>query len=341
MEKNLLVLKCPSCGTNVKSKKNNIFECEYCGTIFSVTQSRTSSDNADIGSLIELCRNAINGNNAEEALYYANKILECDATLGEGWELKFRANYVKYNNCYENFDEFISCAEQAIKYNQDNEERNIGIYSTILEFIFHKTEGGGFVKYQSYLREKHTEKFLDEYVFNKNNYQNELEELYRNLSLLARMIPVEYYESKDRVADAIHMVHMVINVFINDVNLYLNDPETSPNFKLENIEGININDVTPVDIGEIFLNNYNDILLNFSGSIPDEYKKEIQKIEWNVKKDNSNFNNNIATDKLTLLETIGQLGQGCTSCGCLLSVVFIGLCFIASIFLILVEIVFK
>ena len=75
---------CELCGSNDLKKLDGEYECQYCGTKYSVEEAKKlivegkvkidKSD--DIANYIEMANNALNSNNTKEAYEFANKALE-------------------------------------------------------------------------------------------------------------------------------------------------------------------------------------------------------------------------------------------------------------------------
>lgn len=99
-------LTCEMCGSTNLVKKDGLFECQDCGTKYSVEEARkmmvegtvdvTGStvkvDNTGmISSYLQMAENALASNNGEEAETYANKIIEIDPQSYMAWYIKGNA----------------------------------------------------------------------------------------------------------------------------------------------------------------------------------------------------------------------------------------------------------
>lgn len=95
-------LRCEMCGGNDLIKKDDFFECQNCGTKYSIEEikkiivernietnnNRTQVNSANIENYLNIAKSAYNANNMSECETYCNKILENDSNNYEAWLLK-------------------------------------------------------------------------------------------------------------------------------------------------------------------------------------------------------------------------------------------------------------
>ena len=97
---------CEMCGSHDLVKQDGLYVCQHCGTKYTVDEvkklmidlSNISDENpipvkvvGDTENFKKLARAVLDAGNGEEALKYANQILEVNADDFDGWVLKFHA----------------------------------------------------------------------------------------------------------------------------------------------------------------------------------------------------------------------------------------------------------
>lgn len=91
----LVNVKCPNCGAEIQldSSREEGF-CSYCGSKVLVKEAINKvkiDKSGDIQNFLQLAESALNSNNYEECLTYANKALEVDSNNSRAWILKMKA----------------------------------------------------------------------------------------------------------------------------------------------------------------------------------------------------------------------------------------------------------
>lgn len=115
------VLKCPSCGGVMgRPDHTGLVQCGYCGTTITYHPPVETVERKNIERFLELCKTALDGQNYNEVIQYANKILEIDPKNINAWINKAIAIFwlgTETNNRYEESMEYLLKAEQIDKDN--------------------------------------------------------------------------------------------------------------------------------------------------------------------------------------------------------------------------------
>lgn len=129
-------LTCEMCGSTEIIRKDGLYVCQACGTKYSVEDAKKMmaegtvevkgtvkiDKSHELDNLIHLCESALEANNCEEALSYANRILEVDSSLYQGWLMKMQAT-AGLGTLYDlRCQEIISLGEKTISYAKDDSE---------------------------------------------------------------------------------------------------------------------------------------------------------------------------------------------------------------------------
>lgn len=141
-------LRCEMCGSNDLIKQNDFFECQNCGTKYSIEEIKkiiversinTSNDiakqnnNGNIENYLSMAKNAYTSNNMSESENYCNKILEIDNKNYLAWLLKGKLTGLKLQiegaiNCFSNALDNTSKSEtDEIKNNIITEILNLNL----------------------------------------------------------------------------------------------------------------------------------------------------------------------------------------------------------------------
>lgn len=91
-------LTCEMCGSVEIIKKDGVYVCQHCGTQYTVEEAKKLmvegtvtfqiSRDSEIPNLLNLAQVAHDGENAEDAVRYAEQILIIDATNAQAWAIK-------------------------------------------------------------------------------------------------------------------------------------------------------------------------------------------------------------------------------------------------------------
>ncbi len=125
------------CGSTNLLKQDGVFVCQSCGTKYSVEEAKkmmvegtvsikgtVKIDNSmEMSNLLKLCESALQAGNPEEALSYANRILEADSTIFRGWFLKMQATSGIGTLQNLRSQEIISLGQKAIEHSSNDEEK--------------------------------------------------------------------------------------------------------------------------------------------------------------------------------------------------------------------------
>ncbi len=107
-------LKCPSCGAVLELPDNlRIAHCVYCGTKVILEQNGTAEELQSLNRALELCKVALDAKNYEEALRYANTILEIDPSNVEGWINKATASFFLTTAACNRYNEALEYLRKA------------------------------------------------------------------------------------------------------------------------------------------------------------------------------------------------------------------------------------
>jgi tetratricopeptide (TPR) repeat protein len=113
------VLKCPSCGSVMgKPDHTGLVQCGYCGTTITYHPPVEKVERKNIERYLEICKTALAGSNYDEAIQYANKILEIDPENFDAWINKATATFwltTATNNRFDEAMEYVLKAEQIDK----------------------------------------------------------------------------------------------------------------------------------------------------------------------------------------------------------------------------------
>lgn len=211
---------CELCGSNDLKKKDGEYECQYCGTKYSIEEAKKlivegkvkidKSD--DIANYIEMCNNSLAAGNYNEAYEFANKILETNAKCVDGWIGKIRA-CCKFNSTSDlRIKDILAAGKNAISYSKEKDNTQKIVYSCYLMKVFEV------LKYVTDLYSDHTElnkafdKFYKEYygtakdrtkAFDANNL-NLYESLTGQAIDLLNQIPASFFsENTDQALQLI------------------------------------------------------------------------------------------------------------------------------------------
>lgn len=204
----IVILKCPSCGANVKSNDNGEYICDYCGTIFSL---KNVPNNVDTANYEALCESAIRANNAIEALKYVNEILKVNSKSGVGWFLKLKAICLDVNNI-QDWCNAVEVARQAVKYNTGDNSVLDRIYALIIDTV-HKnyTDKRMMMEYELIEPQLDEGILLDMYaVFDK------LSKIHEEIFNLLYLIPQEYFSNATNGTGTVKFI-AIINDYIDEI----------------------------------------------------------------------------------------------------------------------------
>ncbi|MBV6449989.1 MAG: hypothetical protein MHPDNHAH_00707 [Anaerolineales bacterium] len=116
-----VVLKCPSCGSVMgKPDHTGLVQCGYCGTAITYHPPVEKIERRNIERFLEMCKSALDGSNYDEALQYANKILEIDPENFDAWVNKAIASYWLTTKANNRFDEAMGYLLKAEKIDPAN-----------------------------------------------------------------------------------------------------------------------------------------------------------------------------------------------------------------------------
>lgn len=125
---------CPQCGGEIKIKpRTRHAYCMYCGsklTMKSEQQRKSRKKAVDkLQNYIRLANEALESGKTKEAMSYAKKVLEMDATISDAW-------YVKMHGA-DTVQELINCASNVIDYSNENKRReNVErVWALLQQFI--------------------------------------------------------------------------------------------------------------------------------------------------------------------------------------------------------------
>ena len=135
---------CELCGSNDLKKQDGEYECQYCGTKYSVEEAKKLiiegkvkiDKSEDVTNYIEMCNNSFNSGNYEEVYKFANKVLEIDAKNVDGWLWKMKGCTSLSTTKDLKLKETISAANNAIANSKKKEETENAVYSYYLYRVF-------------------------------------------------------------------------------------------------------------------------------------------------------------------------------------------------------------
>lgn len=131
---------CTQCGAKIEvDDTHEAGVCKYCGTAFitekainQYTTYITNNNNfagatinvmgADINNLLKLAQTALDSNNEQEALNYANRALETDSKCADAWILKMKAVSLSATVGDPKFLELFTCGNNAIEFADENQK---------------------------------------------------------------------------------------------------------------------------------------------------------------------------------------------------------------------------
>lgn len=122
-------ITCEMCGSTDLVKKDGLFECQSCGTKYTVEEAKkmmvegtvqvegtVKVDNKDkIDNYLKMAESAYESDNLTEAEGYANKIIEIDPKHAEAWYIKGKAAGWQSTVANVRFSESIECWSNALK----------------------------------------------------------------------------------------------------------------------------------------------------------------------------------------------------------------------------------
>lgn len=115
------VLKCPSCGSVMgKPDHTGLVQCGYCGTTTTYYPPVEKVERKNIERFLELCKASLEGSNYDEAIQYANRILEIDPENFDAWINKAIATFYLNTEANNRFDEAMGYLLRAEKIDKDN-----------------------------------------------------------------------------------------------------------------------------------------------------------------------------------------------------------------------------
>lgn len=128
-------VKCPNCGASIQldSDRESGF-CSYCGSKVKVQDaiSKVKIDKSgDLKNLLNLANAAIEANNGQEALDYANKTLEVDSQNANAWYVKMQAQGLLATLGDLKCNDIVTAGRKAIEFDS-SEEMKLNIYSYFL-----------------------------------------------------------------------------------------------------------------------------------------------------------------------------------------------------------------
>lgn len=126
-------ITCEMCGSTDLVKKEGLFECQSCGTKYSVEEAKkmmvegtVKVDNSDyIKNFLEMAENAYDASNLKEAEDYCNKIIENDPKYYKAWFIKGKAAGWQSTLANNRFNESANCFGKAIDYAPEDEKEAI------------------------------------------------------------------------------------------------------------------------------------------------------------------------------------------------------------------------
>ena len=130
-------LTCEMCGSTEIVRKDGLYVCQACGTKYSIEDAKKMmadevvsikgtviiDNTGELPNLIKLGDSAIEAGNPQEALSYANRILELDSSLYRGWFLKMRATAGLATLQDLRSQEIISLGLKTIEHASSDEEK--------------------------------------------------------------------------------------------------------------------------------------------------------------------------------------------------------------------------
>lgn len=135
-------LTCEMCGSTEIVRQDGLYVCQACGTKYSIEDAKkmmsddtvsikgtVKIDNSgELPNLIKLGESALEAGNPQEALSYANRILELDSSLYRGWFLKMQATSGLATLQDLHSQEIISLGLKTIEHASSDEEK-IEVYN--------------------------------------------------------------------------------------------------------------------------------------------------------------------------------------------------------------------
>lgn len=128
-------VKCPNCGASIQLDNNREEGfCSYCGSKVKVQEAINKvkvDKSGDLKNLLNLANAAIEANNGQEALDYANKTLEIDSQNAKAWYIKMQAQGLLATFGDLKCNEILIAGRKAIEY-ESTEEMKISVYGYFL-----------------------------------------------------------------------------------------------------------------------------------------------------------------------------------------------------------------
>lgn len=119
-------IRCEMCGGTDLIKKNDFFECQNCGTKYSIKKIKeiivngsfdpniNTNNKENVKNYLNIAKNAYAANNITECENYCNKVLEIDSNNYEawllkgkslGWQSKIEESKIYFSNAIDNIPE--------------------------------------------------------------------------------------------------------------------------------------------------------------------------------------------------------------------------------------------
>lgn len=115
------VLKCPSCGSAMgKPDHTGLVQCSYCGTNITYHPPVERVERKNVERFLEICKAALEGSNHDEALQYANRVLEIDPENSSAWIYKAVATFWLTTVANNRYDEAMGYLQRAELIEKDN-----------------------------------------------------------------------------------------------------------------------------------------------------------------------------------------------------------------------------
>lgn len=238
----LVAAKCPQCGANINvDEEKDAGICEYCGTAF-ITEKAINNYNTyvtnnyagasinvvggNLDNLLKMAENAIEAENASEALNYVNKALEIDPKCTKAWIFKMETVKLQddlHNNKIDSFSvnvqETVTYGNKAIEYAAVEEKDKVqdAVYMYYLELA------AGYLRLvvaqaeeTSQLRKtrqsvKDSRETLKELLHVDMDYMKILTNIASSAYYLKAAVPVEYIESHKNVQDELFDI---VNLYV-------------------------------------------------------------------------------------------------------------------------------
>lgn len=117
---------CPSCSGELQIPDDeDVISCMYCGSDIVVQETLNKNQSPDPENFLNLAQSALESNNSQEAIKYANKVLEIDPKNYEAWLVKAEATGWQSSLNNLRVSEMAAGFEKAIKYAPENKKESI------------------------------------------------------------------------------------------------------------------------------------------------------------------------------------------------------------------------